>query len=187
MEMRYVIFIVGPAESGKSELRRCLNESAGGCLYTASCSDVIYDRLAARRKMHVSDLRRLDKNTIRQELITLGDRMAKHDRCVFVRTLLQRGVQVIDGIRRTRSGELKAALRLARRMGIQPFVVLMARPDTPSRPDNYEGDPEPCLVDFVVTNTAGVNPCDFDSFMLQLRADAIFDAVLERCEPDLTE
>ncbi len=65
------IFIIGPAEHGKSTARRFIGELTG--LSTASCSDVLFTIWAFLDGRSEQELRQIPKDISRPTLVLLGD------------------------------------------------------------------------------------------------------------------
>lgn len=134
--MKHVFFLVGFPQHGKSTVRRKLATRLG--VSGGSCSDVIYPALAALWGLPEQALRAMPKESLRPQLVALGDVMTAHDAGRLVELSLGRGIRVLDGVRRV--AEAQAGLLHARRLGFDPVVVLVTRTDAgaPVIRDNTE-------------------------------------------------
>jgi hypothetical protein len=166
-----VIFFIGPPKHGKSTARNIVCELTG--LVGASCSDFIYHFLALRKKVDVSVLRAIPKETFREELIECGDWMCKVEpihslnekaadpdidgelyRCpsAIVRALYHSGVRVIDGVRRRT--ELNHAREHLDWCGVRTLVFWVQKPGGPKVKDNTDITKE--FADEVVVNDGSI-------------------------------
>ena len=145
-----VVLIVGQIGHGKSSVRAALSAASG--LRGASCSDLIYEKLARKRGVTVASLRQIPKEQLRPELVALGDWLVGvgdaaspagipwyggyrgYDALVW--ELFDGGFRIIDGVRRR--VEMLATLARFRSMGVEPVVVHVERPMVPSVRDNSE-------------------------------------------------
>ena len=151
-----VIFIIGPAEHGKTTSRKIVCDKLK--LRGASCSDVVYSTLAERDGIPLKDLYAKPKEEIRPQLIALGDWMTggtellelpppKDDKLdkemkeqfwrmpsALVRVLFHHGVRVIDGVRRPL--ELDNSRSVLQWFNIHTFVIWIEDPRKPHVKDN---------------------------------------------------
>lgn len=133
-----VIFIVGPAEHGKSTARTHICAKTG--LKGGSCSDLIYPQLAQLWGIDEPALRQMDKASIRPHLVELGNLITARDMGRLVELSLMHGIRVLDGIRRYL--EYKRALAIALQMGFRPVTIAITRTDAnaPRIRDNFDPD-----------------------------------------------
>lgn len=148
-----VFFFIGPPQHGKTEARLQASEITG--LPGASCSDVIHAFLAARMKSTVAKWREQDREVRRPAEIEAGDYLCGHIghlnlvafdptvdkdfyRCPsgLIRPLVQRGVRLIDGVRRRL--ELSDAVNHLDWNGIPSVTIWVERPGAPDIRDNTE-------------------------------------------------
>ena len=144
----FIVVSPGP-QHGKSTVRDAITALTG--LKGASCSDVIYRLLSAKRGVDESALRELPKEALRADLIALGDWLCGfggldapaampnaeafyRNPSFLVRSLFGDGFRVIDGVRRR--GELQDAVRFFKQREIQPYVVHVERAAAPRIRDN---------------------------------------------------
>ena len=125
-----VIFLAGRPHSGKTTVRKLLCEYLE--LRGGSCSDVIYYNLASMRQTSVEELRKLPKEQLRPELISVGDSCTAQNPTFLVDALFAEGYRVIDGIRRKR--ELDAV----KEKYPNGLFVWVSRPGGPEVADNTE-------------------------------------------------
>lgn len=148
-----VLIVVGPPHHGKTEARKILSELT--FLKGESTSTVIYEFLAIRRKVSIDELRQLEKEFLRPELIEAGDFLVgaradislpavdpEIDKIVYripsalIRTLYMSGYNIIDGVRR--KTELKEAVNHLNWNGVRSVVVWIERPGVEKIQDNTE-------------------------------------------------
>lgn len=146
-----VFLVIGEPQNGKSEVRKTISGLTS--LKGASCSDVIYEKLAEHEGTTVESLKIQPKESVRPRLIALGDwlcgkggpeaahaypRLASFRRhpSALVMTLFESGHRIIDGIRRRE--ELGAAIEMIASAGHQPAVLFVDRPGINRVPDNTE-------------------------------------------------
>lgn len=152
------IFVVGPIGHGKTTAREILSRVTH--MKGASCSDVIYHVLAARRstpekRVSVEELRQTPKEALRPVLIELGDFIcgqigtitevaanAEVDESLFrspsalIRALYMNGYNVIDGVRRRL--ELQDAKTHLDWNGVRAITIHVFDPRKPLIQDNSE-------------------------------------------------
>lgn len=143
--MQRPVFIItgNRPHCGKSTVRDILVAESG--LNGASCSSVVYELEALRRNVSVADLRKMDKESIRADLIKMGDwacgvlpfetfseqEFPHRDKVlrvpsILIRSLLFSGYEIIDGVRRRL--ELNDAIDKLEWMGRRMHVVHVVRP-----------------------------------------------------------
>lgn len=142
-----LFIFIGPPHHGKTTARKLFCELTG--LQGASTSDVVYALLSAHKGVEEKDLRVLDKEVIRPELVDFGDylcgsRDSMPDKPVeedyfrapsaLVRNLFHCDYRVVDGVRR--QAELKEARFVMEWMGIQTVVFWIERPGADTVKDN---------------------------------------------------
>ena len=102
------LFLIGGApEVGKTTFRKLMSEYTE--LPGGSCSDVVYAIMATRTGKTVEELRAMPKSELRPKLVELGNAICDADPAYLVRYLYERGVRIVDGIRRKE--ELAAVLK----------------------------------------------------------------------------
>ena len=149
-----VILIAGPARHGKTAAREILCKLTH--LKGESCSKVIYTYLALTRGVTLESLKLEDKETLRPELIAVGnwlcgdigelkesvgpDAPAPADvyrvPSGLIRTLYHNGYNVIDGVRRKL--ELRDALDKFGWNGLRVLSLWVVQPNGPVIADNTE-------------------------------------------------
>jgi len=149
-----VILICGPAGHGKTTAREALCKLTH--LKGGSCSDVVYHYLALLRGVSVEDLRKEDKETLRPELIKVGNWLTGDDveleaaksadppkpedvyrvPSSLIRTLYHNGRNIIDGVRRSR--ELTHSIEHLAWNGVRVLTIYVSRTDGPAIADNTE-------------------------------------------------
>lgn len=149
-----VILICGPAGHGKTTAREILCKLTH--LKGGSCSDVVYHYLALLRGVSVEDLRKEDKETLRPELIKVGNWLCGDDveleaaksedapkpedvyrvPSSLIRTLYHNGRNVIDGVRRKK--ELTNSIEHLAWNGVRVLTIYVSRTDGPTIADNTE-------------------------------------------------
>lgn len=163
--VRVPLFLfIGPPQHGKSTARKIFCELTG--LRGASCSDVIYALLAHHKKIPEAELRAVDKEVLRKDLIEFGDYLCgsvgklsllKADEpmpdyfrapSALVRTLFHAGVRVVDGVRRRL--ELQEVKDRMEWLGLPVVVFWIERPSQSVIADNTEVTKE--LADHVIVN-----------------------------------
>lgn len=99
MEADTVFVITGPPRHGKSTFAEMLCHALSDDAGPGNTSDVIYTELAARRSISVEELRQLPKESLRPDLVALGDELCATDPFAIVRALIAKH-RVITGVRR---------------------------------------------------------------------------------------
>lgn len=184
-----IFFFIGPPQHGKTEARKLAAEITG--LQGASCSDVIHAFLAARMNSTVEKWRAQDKEKRRAAEIEAGDFLCGHIgtlnlvafdgtvdddfyRCPsgLIRPLVQRGIRLIDGVRRRI--ELADAVNHLDWNGIPSVTIWVERPGAPNIKDNTE-----------LTREHATEHIVNDGDLAQLRASV--RAVLEKYAPPKSE
>jgi len=95
-----LLLIAGLPTSGKTEFGSAFAAVTGRT--AGSPSDIIYRELAEEMGVTVPDLHRIPKETLRPELIRVGDRITAEDPAALIKMLASSGVTVISGIRKKR-------------------------------------------------------------------------------------
>jgi hypothetical protein len=93
-----VIVIIGRARAGKTTFAEWYQKIYGGKI--ARTSDVVYEVMAKARNCNVEDLQKLPKEELRPNLIKLADFLCDVQPDFLSKALIQRGINVIDGVRR---------------------------------------------------------------------------------------
>lgn len=148
-----VVFVTGKPQHGKTTVRHLVAQITG--LRGASCSDVVYHYLAARRQVSVEALRQLPKEELRPFLVEAGDFLCGANQppqevpvnkevdaevyripSALIRALFLSGINVIDGVRRRL--ELQDAKNHLEWNGVRALTLYVDRPGVPDIPDNTE-------------------------------------------------
>lgn len=123
-----LIVLIGLPESGKTATGEIIAESLGW--QRGSCSDFIYKLYAAAHGIPEDIARRRNKNTIRQQLIDIGDTVCDVYPEFLAMGAYKQGIQVLDGVRR------KVELDALKKAVPNLLVLWVERPDHPSPKDN---------------------------------------------------
>ena len=148
MPTQFSFFIIGQYGAGKSLFGELIASGVG--VPRASTCYIVYEELARQRGVQRWELESCPKEEILGDLVRVGNALCDVDPSALVAPLLERGVRVIDGIRRP--GELKAARQAARACGLWPIVVWVDRHT--SVKDNTEVTAADA--DYVISNHADV-------------------------------
>jgi len=144
--------IIGKPHHGKTRVAEAIAQALG--FKQGSASDIIYEALASQYAHATGNtvadcftmLKKMPKETIRAELVRVGDDLTRNDPGALVTALVQRGCRVIDGIRRC--VEIKAARGI---FGMETNVWwVMRHPEPPPIADNTEVTIDDS--DFVILN-----------------------------------
>jgi len=137
--------IIGKACAGKSTFAQWLIKQTGE--KAGRTSSIIYEAMAKARGCTVKDLEDLPKEELRPKLIALGDFMCDIQPDILSQALVQRGITVIDGVRR--KSELEAL-----REKHEIFVYYIRR-DKFTVSDNFELDERDAH--YIVDNNGEMN------------------------------
>lgn len=132
--MTPVFFLVGYPQNGKSTVRHQICQRLG--MTGASTSDFLYSELARLWGVSEGELRKVPKEILRPQLVTLGDLITARDPGRLVYLTAAHGARVIDGVRRL--AEHQAGKRTLEQAGHQVVTVLVTRSDFPIIPDNTD-------------------------------------------------
>lgn len=96
---RYLAIIVGgQPRHGKSTTASFLSSETG--MLHGNTSDVIYRSLAQKMHRDEEEVRSMSKESLRPELIKMGDSLCHEDPAFLVKSLLDQHIQIITGVRK---------------------------------------------------------------------------------------
>ena len=123
MAQEFAYLIIGNPWAGKTLATALLADFIG--VASGSTDSIVYEELAKERGVPRWSLEASAKESLRPDLVRVGNALCDQDPAALVSPLLARGARVIDGIRRR--FELKAARQAARASGLIPVVVWVDR------------------------------------------------------------
>lgn len=125
--MDTMYLVCGAPRHGKDTFGQYLADALG--TKKGAPSDIIYEELAKRRQVSLSELLAVPKEDLRADLVALGDELCSISPTFLVDALRKRGVRVVTGVRR-----VAEALEVP-----QPRKIIWVEcPDVPVIPDNTE-------------------------------------------------
>lgn len=150
--MGKITVIIGPARAGKTTFANWLVSKRGGDAKTAGTSEIIYEAMQKATGKSLAELKSVPKEELRPRLIEFADYLCDIYPDILSRALVQRGVNIIDGIRRREELQWLKDKYDTEIFYIERYEGVVK--------DNFELNPSDA--DYIVDNTGPLSPDGFE-------------------------